>query len=82
MITAPEIEMLVVFSEGKYSVYKKSGKKPSIYCKEDLKYGDVKSPKFICDYFRDINCLISAINEYKRVSSVRAGEYTLADLIK
>ena len=61
---------------------KKSGKKPSIYCKEDLKFGDVKSAKFLREYFKDINRLVNAVNEYKRVSKVRADEYALADLIK
>ncbi len=74
--------MLVIFSEGKYNEYKKSGKKPSIYCKEDLKFGDVKSAKFLREYFKDINRLVNAVNEYKRVSKVRADEYALADLIK
>ncbi len=82
VITAPEIEMLVIFSEGKYNAYKKTGKKPSIYCKEDLELGDVKSAKFLKEYFKDINRLVDAVNEYKRVSKVRADEYTLADLIK
>ena len=82
IITAPEIEMLVIFSEGKYNEYKKSGKKQSIYCKEELRFADVKSVKFLKDYFKDITRLISAIIEYKRVSKVRADEYALADLIK
>lgn len=82
IITAPEIEMLVIFSEGKYNEYKKSGKKPSIYCKEELRFTDVKSAKFLKDYFKDITRLVSAIIEYKRVSKVRTDEYALADLIK
>mgnify|MGYP006928585325 FL=1 len=82
IITAPEIEMLVIFSEGKYNEYKKSGKKPSIYCKEELRFTDVKSVKFLKDYFKDITHLVSAIIEYKRVSKVRTDEYALADLIK
>ena len=82
VITAPEIEMLIIFSEGKYNEYKKSGKKPSIYCKEDLKFGDVKSAKFLKEYFKDITRLVYAITEYKRVSKARADEFALADLIK
>lgn len=82
VITAPEIEMLVIFSEGKYDEYKKSKKKPSIFCKEDLKMPDVKNTKFVESYFSDIDMLISAILEYRRVSDVRNGEYTLADLLK
>ncbi len=82
VITAPEIEMLVIFTEGKYNEYKKSGKKPSIYCKEDLKYNDVKSAEFLNNYFKDITRLVDAIREYKRVSNIKTGEYALADLLK
>ncbi len=82
VITAPEIEMLVIFNENRYNDYKKSGKKPSDYCKTSLKYADVKNKTFIEDYFADISSLVSAITEYKRVSNVQPDELTLADLLK
>ena len=41
VITAPEIEMLIIFNEDKYKEFKKSGKKPSDFCKEDLKRGQI-----------------------------------------
>lgn len=82
VITAPEIEMLVILNEGKYADYKKSGKKPSEYCKSDLKYHDVKSATFVRSYFNDIDILIRAIIEYKRVSNVQRNEITLADILK
>lgn len=82
VITAPEIEMLVIINEGKYSDYKKSGKKPSEYCKSDLKYREVKSATFVKSYFDDIDILIRAIIEYKRVSNVKRNEITLADILK
>ena len=82
IITAPEIEMLVILAEGKYSDYKKYGKKPSLYCKEKLGYRDVKGTKFVNKYFDDINKLIASIREYKRVSRIPGGEQTLADLLK
>ena len=50
VITAPEIEMLVIFNEDKYEEYKKSGKKPSDFCKTDLKYPNVKSTDFVKRY--------------------------------
>ena len=81
VITAPEIEMLVIFAEGQYDEYKKSKKKPSAFCKEDLRMGDVKSAQFVESYFADIEVLISAIREYRRVSNVQRGEYALADLL-
>lgn len=82
VITAPEIEMLVIFNEDKYADYKKSGKKPSEYCKSDLKYHNVKSAAFVREYFKDTEKLINAIYEYKRVSNVKRNEFTLADILK
>ena len=37
VITAPEIEMLIIHSEGAYERFKRSGKKPSEFCKSDLR---------------------------------------------
>lgn len=82
VITAPEIEMLVILNENKYADYKKSGKKPSEYCKSDLGYKSVKSEAFLKDYFSDVNLLVSAILEYRRVSKIQDDELTLADLLK
>ena len=42
VITAPEIEMLIIFAENQYKEFKKSGKKPSDFCKENLRMSDVK----------------------------------------
>lgn len=81
VITAPEIEMLVIFAEGQYDEYKKSKKKPSAFCKEVLKIRAVKSTQFIESYFADIELLIFAIREYRRVSNIQRGEYALADLL-
>lgn len=82
IVTAPEIEMLVIFNENKYDEYKRSGKKPSDFCKTDLKYSNVKSSAFVKQYFSNIDSLISALLEYKRVSNIQRDEYTLADLLK
>ena len=73
--------MLVIFAEGQYEEYKKSKKKPSSFCKEDLKLCDVKSSKFVESYFSNVDSLVSAIFEYRRVSKIQKGEYVLADLI-
>ena len=69
VITAPEIEMLIILNEGKYAEYKKSNK-------------NVKSTEFLKEYFADASVLVSAIIEYKRVSNIRNGECTLADLLR
>lgn len=82
VITAPEIEMLIIFNENKYIQYKASGMKPSEYCKSVLKYHDVKSEAFVREYFDNMEILVAAIHEYKRVSNVKRGEITLADILK
>ena len=82
VITAPEIEMLIIFNENKYENFKKSRKKPSDYCKEDLSYKNVKSKSIITEYFENVNSLINAIKEYKRVSHIPNDEYSLFDLLK
>ena len=82
VITAPEIEMLVILNEGKYNQYKKSGKKPSEFCKSDLKLKDVKSYDFVSSYFSDPAVLLSAMKQYREKSRLQRGEYSLLDLLK
>lgn len=81
VVTAPEIEMLIILNEGMYRQFKKSGKKPSDYCKEDMKMPYVKSYDFVKEYFRNPMVLVNAIEKYKQVSKTKKGEYTLSDLI-
>lgn len=82
IITAPEIEMLIIFNENKYKEFKKYAKKPSEFCKSILKYRNVKNYDFVKEYFADIDALIKTIVEYKRVSDIKNGEYTIFDLLK
>lgn len=82
VITAPEIEMLIIFSENKYKEFKKSGKKPSIFCKEELKMADVKAYDFVKKYFCEPSVLVEAIKKYHEISKIQKGEYTLLDLLK
>ena len=82
VITAPEIEILIIFNEDKYKEFKKSGKKPSDFCKEDLKMTSVKSYKFVKDYFSESDVLVAAIKRYHEISKIQKGEYTLLDLLK
>ena len=82
VITAPEIEMLIIFCEGKYTEFKKMGKKPSDFCKENLGMTDVKSVSYVTKYFEDIDKLLFAIREYRRVSNIPQNEYALFDLLK
>ncbi len=68
--------------EDKYKKFKKSGKKPSSFCKEDLKMADVKSYDFVKDYFSDPMTLVAAIKKYHEMSKVQKAEYTLLDLLR
>ena len=82
VITAPEIEMLIILNENKYQEYKKSGLKPNEFCKGPLKMRNVKSPGFVKKYFADVNVLMDAIRKYASVSKIGRGEYTLLDLLR
>ena len=58
VITAPEIEMLIIHAEGAYDQFKRSGKKPSEFCKTNLRMHDVKSyVQYVengCVYFTEV----------------------------
>ena len=82
VITAPEIEMLIIHNEGAYERFKRSGKKPSEFCKADLRMHNVKSYDFVKDYFSNPQALVNAIKEYRRTANIPKGEYSLSDLLK
>lgn len=82
VITAPEIEMLLIHNEGAYDRFKRSGKKPSEFCKTNLRMYDVKSYDFVKDYFSNPQTLVNAIKEYRRTANIPKGEYSLSDLLK
>lgn len=82
VITAPEIEMLIILNEHKYEAFKRSRKKPSDFCKEDLRMKRVKSYGFVLEYFNHTDILVSAIKKYTEISKVRKDEYTLLDILK
>jgi len=84
VITAPEIEMLIICNENKYSEFHKykSNMKPSEFCKTKLNFSRVKGYEFVKDYFSDTEKLLKSIHEYRRVSKIKKGEYTLFDLLK
>ena len=68
VITAPEIEMLIIFAENQ--------------CKENLRMSDVKSYDYVFNYFSNSGILVEAIKEYHRTAKIPKGEYTLLDLLK
>lgn len=82
IITAPEIEMLIIHAENLYDQYKKSGKKPSAFCKEDLRMHSVKSYAFVKDYFSDHVNLIKAIEQYESKAAKGANEKSLVEILK
>ena len=87
VITAPEIEMLIIHSENKYKEYKNEERKnhnlkPSIYCKTKLKYKDVKSYEFVKKYFSDIQKLINVLTTYHSKSKSFKDEMSIWDLLK
>ncbi|MCM1226141.1 MAG: hypothetical protein NC320_01790 [Clostridium sp.] len=82
IITAPEIEMLIIFNENRYDEYKKSKIKPSEFCKSILKYKNIKSYEFVRAYFDDFPKLINAIKKYRKISDIKKTEHSLFDLIK
>lgn len=82
VITAPEIEMLIIHNENVYEQFKHSGKKPSEFCKVNLKMKDVKTYDFVKDYFSNPQLLVRAIQRYKKIAKIPKGEYTLSDLLK
>lgn len=82
VVTAPEIEMLVIVSKGLYDDFCRSGiKKPSDYCKTILKIKNVKSPKFIKKYFSDSEFLVDSIMKYHRIHKPKHNEASLYDLL-
>ena len=82
VITAPEIEMLIIHAEGQYKQFKHSKKKPSEFCKVNLRMHDVKSYDFVKNYFNDAKKLVAAIKEHQRTAKLIKGTYGLNDLLK
>ena len=82
IVTAPEIEMLIILNEDKYDAFKKSGMKPSQFCKAELGFRDVKTRSFVSKYFADSTVLVSAIKKYAEVSKIQRHEHTLYEMLK
>lgn len=80
IITAPEIEMLIIHSKDAYDEFKKSRKKPSAFCKGNLKMQKVKDPSFLQTYFSDPNVLLKAIEMHDRKCG-KKDEFNLSDLL-
>lgn len=86
--TKPEIEMLLIIAEGRMGEYNKvsTKMKPKTFAKENIKCKRQRynnSTKFYRDYFENnVDLLVDAIMEYKRIKKHKKNEYYLADLLK
>ena len=56
-------------AEEAYDQFKRSGKKPSEFCKTNLRMHDVKSYDFVKQYFSNPQLLVKAIKEYRRTAN-------------
>ncbi len=83
ILTRPEIEMLIIINEGHYQKFtnKKGNISANAYCKTELNMSDVKSAKFVSDYFSNIDILINCIKKYKELH-YRKDEHSLFDLLE
>ncbi len=87
--TKPELEMLLIISEGLFGEYDKvkSQTSPKEFAKTHIKLGNKRynnTTQFYVDYWgRDISNLVYAIKEYKRLhgKTHNKDEYCLADLL-
>lgn len=82
-ITSPEIEILIILSLGKYNDFRNSRKKPSEYCKSELRIAEVKTYDFVHAFFADPDKLLRAIKQHKMYygKSTGAKDILLYDLL-
>ena len=81
VVTHPEVEILAIIREGEWGRWQRSGKRPSDYCKQDLKMRGIKAMTFLERYW-DVESITRAAIEYRRVSDIPRHEICLADLIR
>lgn len=83
IITKPEIEILIIISENDYEKFTNSPpeirRSPSSYCKSEYGMKNVKSKKFVKEYFNDISKLKTAIKTHRTYT--KDNIYMLQDLL-
>lgn len=79
--THPEIELLCIIREGEWRHWRKSGKAPNSFCKQELGMSKIKQKDFLESYW-DAESIVDAANEYRRLSSIGKDELCLADILK
>ncbi|MGL4950126.1 MAG: hypothetical protein ACRC5M_07060 [Anaeroplasmataceae bacterium] len=84
IITAPEIEILIIISEDRYNDYKNkyNSKRPSRYCTEVLKFKNCKSVDFVKKYFSNTSKLLNALKLYNQYCINSSNEYGIFHLLK
>lgn len=85
--TQPEIEILIIINEGKYSDYSKKGKPDAVqYCKENIFKGKKKYEKtysFWSGYWEDdVEKIVRCLKEYERVRHKNVHKYSIASAMK
>ena len=86
-ITSPEIEMLAIYKENAFDLWKRRSRanrqlKPCEFCKQYLKLADIKSAKFLNDYWSDSSEIIRCIKQHSQDHSNRDSDsFLLADLL-
>jgi hypothetical protein len=82
IITAPEIEVLYIYSNDELlKKWNKGSKvKPSIFCKQYLKCNDIKNKGKFLEKFPSFEIFVSACKKYK--SCNKKNSLTIYDLIK
>lgn len=64
VITAPEIEMLIIHAESCYDDYARKQLKPSAYVNQHMGLKNIKSYQTVFKYFNDIELLKKAIHDH------------------
>ncbi len=80
VVTHPEMEVLAIIREGEWDRWRRTKKKPSDFCKQDLCMKGIKSEIFLSGYW-SAHSIRAAALEYRRLSNIPKGEVCLADLI-
>ena len=85
--TLPEFEILLIINEGLYEKYKKIGKKPKTFAKDNIVYNGIRYDQtfeFINKYYGERpDLLVDNIRKYKQKNKNHAkNEYYIADLLK
>ena len=80
VVTHPEIDVLTIINEGKWEAWKRTSVKPSEYCATALRMPKIKQKGFLEQYW-DVEGIVGAAREYRRLSKLQPGEICLADII-